>query len=170
MALRYTIEKLAQRHERTTFSCGIDLLDDFLKTKANQQAKKRLSATYVLLESGANKVIGYYTLSATSIPLELLPKDILRKLPRYPSVPATLLGRLAVDTEYQGQRLGKVLLYDALEKSLIASDNIGSMAVMVDTINDIASRFYEKLGFIKFPECKNKLFLPMLTIKQLVEK
>jgi GNAT superfamily N-acetyltransferase len=167
--VKYSIEQLTSLNGKASFSCGIESLDDFLKTKASQQAKKRLSATYVLLENDALTVIGYYTLTATSIPLDLLPADISKKFPRYPSLPATLLGRLAVDGKYQGKNLGHVLLYDALKKSLEYSESIGSMAVTVDAINDAAILFYKKYGFIHFVDCKDKLFLPMLTIRQLVE-
>lgn len=167
---QYSIELLNQTHEKSFFSCGIDSLDDFLKTQASQQAKKNLSVTYVLLEKSILKVIGYYSLSSTSISLDLLPKDVAKKLPRYPSLPATLLGRLAVDKAYQSKKLGKILLYDALKKSLEYSRVVGSMAVIVDAINDSANAFYEKFGFIKLSNCKDKLFLPTLTIRILVEK
>lgn len=91
-------------------------------------------------------------------------------MPRYQSLPATLLGRLAVDKKYKGKNFGKVLLYDALKKSLENSKEVGSIAVIVDAINELAISFYEKHGFIKFQNSKDKLFLLMPTIKTLVEK
>lgn len=169
MQPEYIIEKLTTQHKKSSFSCGIALLDDFLKTNASQQAKKLLNVTYVLSKIDDPLVIGYYTLTATSIPLESLPDNISKKLPRYPSLPATLLGRLAIDKQYKGKNLGKALLYDALEKALEYSEKIGSIAVTVDAINNSAISFYEKYGFIKFYDCKDKLFLPMKTIQKLME-
>ena len=103
----------------------------------------------MLLENNALRVNGYYSLTATSISLELLPDNIAKKLPRYPSLPATLLARLAIDKQYQGKKLGKII-FDALEKFLEASKKIGSTAVTVDAINDSAIFFYENHGFCKF--------------------
>jgi hypothetical protein len=63
-------------------------------------------------------VVGYYTLTATSIALNALSPQIVKKLPRYPVMPAVLLGRLAVSRNYhQGQGLGGVLLADALKRT-----------------------------------------------------
>jgi len=122
----------------------------------------------VLLENKEPTIIGYYTLASTSISLSLLPNNIAKKLPRYPSVPAILLGRLAIDAGYQGKHLGAAVLFDALEKSLEYSENIGSMAIVVDAINDHAIAFYEKHGFISLEDCKNNLYLPMATVKELI--
>ena len=81
------------------------------------------------MEKGGKNVLGYYTLSSFGINLADLPEETAKKLPRYPLVPATLLGRLAVDKDHQGKGLGEFLLMDALHRSLDQADVIGSAAV-----------------------------------------
>jgi GNAT superfamily N-acetyltransferase len=113
--------------------------------------------------------MGYYTLSAHSVLLEMLPESVRKKLPRYPSVPATLLGRLAVDKRHQGQNLGGHLLIDALRRSLEISRKMASLAVIVHAKNSQAICFYEHYGFLSFTDTPHRLFLPMATIDQLWE-
>lgn len=108
---------------------------------------------------------GYYTLSATGVTLTDLPAQITRKLPRYPLVPATLLGRLAVDRRYRGKGYGRYLLADALFRSV--SSEIASFAVIVDAKDENARRFYERESFLPFPDQPMKLFRPMADIEQL---
>jgi predicted GNAT family N-acyltransferase len=120
-----------------------------------------------LLDRSSDIVAGYYTLSQAGINLVDLPIEITKKLPKYPVVPATLLGRLAVDKKYQGKGLGEILLMDALQKSL--QNEIASMAVVVDAKDDNARSFYEHYQFIRFPDYPNRLFLPMTTIAKMFE-
>jgi predicted GNAT family N-acyltransferase len=106
--------------------------------------------------------VGYYTLCATGIEIQDLPPQLVKKLPRYPVVPATLLGRLAIDERYQGQGLGSFLLFDALARSL--SSEIASYAVVVDALDEKASIFYQQHQFVAFPNQPQRLYLPMATI------
>ncbi len=126
-----------------------------------------VSVTYVLQGAKASDIAGYYSLAATSVLLSDLPADVANRLPRYPAVPATLLGRLAVASDYQGQRLGELLLMDALRRSWETSRTIGSTAVITDAKNTGAQRFYEKYDFKTFGGNPRRLFLPMATVKQL---
>lgn len=162
----YRIEPFDKsRHDRTNFSCGIESLDHYLKKQANQDLKRGIAAPFVLVEEGQPDVLGYYTLSAFSIDLEDLPKGLTRKLPRYPEVPATLLGRLAVDRSCQGKGLGEFLLIDALDRSLDQSDKVASFAVVVDVINDRARDFYLHFGFQPLADRPDRLFLTMKDIE-----
>lgn len=110
---------------------------------------------------------GYYTLSATSVRLRELPTRMVRKLPRYPLVPATLLGRLAVDRRHQGKGYGRFLLGDALHRA--ARSEIASFAVIVDAKDESARRFYERESFLPFPDQPTKLFRPMADIQRLFD-
>ena len=92
-----------------------------------------------------------------------------RKLPSYPNVPVTLLGRLAVDQRHAGQDLGEFLLMDALHRSLTQSSQIAAVATVVDAIDDNAIRFYRHFNFMPFPELLNRLFLPMQTVAALFD-
>ncbi len=158
------IEALGPTHDRSTFESGVEPLDRYLRVQAGQDARKFLAAPFVLvLPDGA--VGGLYTLSATSIHLTSLPEPIARKLPRYPLVPATLLGRLAVDRRQQGKGYGRFLLADALNRAL--ESEIAAYAVVVDAKDDNARRFYERESFLPFPDQPMKLFRPMADIARL---
>ena len=164
----YCIELLNDHHHKANFSCGVDSLDRYLTQEAGQHKRKRVAATYVLTYNEAPEIIGYYTLSSTSVDLGLLPEKIGKKFPRYPMLPATLLGRLAIDKNYQGKNYGELLLIDALKRSFEASGQVGSIAIIVDAESDSVINFYKKYGFILLSACKNKLFLPMKSIEQLL--
>ena len=161
------IEPLAKIHDRAAFYCGSDDLDTYLRERASQEARKQISTSFVLVEEGDNSVIGYYSLSATSILLDDLPEKTAKKLPRYPDVPATLLGRLAVDMHHKGRGYGEVLLVDALRRSFQAATDVASCAVVVDAKDDQACLFYKHYGFIRFPDHALRMFLPMQTIASL---
>lgn len=161
-------EPLNSKHKKADFSCGLEMLDNYIHKQASQDIKRKLSACFVIKEPETDLIKGYYTLSNSNIPLEVIPNEIRRKLPSaYKAIPTTLLGRLAIDTKYQGQGIGKLILVDALKRSEL-SKIIGSLAVVVDPIDQNAEKFYEKYGFIKLPDSK-KMFLPMKTIGQLFE-
>lgn len=118
---------------------------------------------FVATEINAPQVIlGYYTLSAGSVRAEDLPPAHKRRLPNYP-VPVALLGRLAVDKQHQGQRLGTLLLADAVQRVEQASEVMAVYAIMVDALNQSAAEFYRQFGFIAFPGQPLKLFLPLGT-------
>ncbi len=162
-------EPINSKHKKSDFSCGKEMLDNYLHKQANQDIKRKLSACFVIKEMETNLIKGYYTLSNSSIPLELIPNEIRKKLPRsYKVIPTTLLGRLAIDNKFQGQGIGKLILVDALKRSYELSKTIGSFAVVVDPIDKNAERFYDKYGFIKLPD-SGKMFLPMKTIRKLFE-
>jgi GNAT superfamily N-acetyltransferase len=157
---------LANRHDRAAFSCGDKTLDRYLKEIASQDARRFIAAPFVLIElPQPNHICGFYTLSSFSIDVGSLPEGMARKLPRYPIIPATLLGRLAVDARYRGRGLGEYLLMDALHRAYVSE--IKSFAVIVDAINKQAVSFYQHFEFIPFPNKSDRLFLPIKTIAAL---
>ena len=160
------IVPLGKKHDRSKFSCGSEALDVYLRQQAGQDAQKGVSAPFVLPDS-SNRIIGYYTLSAFSIILDDLPDAVISKLPKYPNVPATLLGRLAVDQNYRGRRLGEYLVMDALHRSWWASTEIASYAVVVDAMDARATAFYRLYEFQEFPDPRSRLFMPMNKIQGL---
>jgi GNAT superfamily N-acetyltransferase len=125
-----------------------------------------MAAPFVLVLPDGT-IAGYYTLSATSVQLGELPAQMARKLPRYPLVPATLLGRLAVDRRHQGTGYGRLLLGDALHRA--ARSEIVSFAMIVDAKDESARRFYERESFLPFPDQPMKLFRPMADIRRLFD-
>ncbi len=165
MALK--IELLKKYHKKSGFDCGNAVLNNYLRRFASQDFKRNLSVCYVLTTEN-NEVIGYYTLSALSLPYESLPEKLRRKLPAgYRDFPVTLLGRLAVDKKYHGKGFGAMLLMDALKISYIQSQKIASLAVVVDPIDRQAVEFYGKYGFIQLDS--GKMFIAMKTVARLIE-
>lgn len=162
-------EPLNSKHKKSNFSCGKEILDNYIQKQANQDIKRKLSVCFVIKETETDLIKGYYTLSNNSIPLELVPNEIRNKLlGSYKVIPTILIGRLAIDKKFQGQGIGKLILVDALKRSYEISKTIGSFAVVVDPIDQDAEKFYKKYEFIKLPDSK-KMFLPMKTIGQLFE-
>lgn len=164
---RYRVEALTKQHDRSGFSCGVEPLDRYLREQAGQDARKRVAAPFVLCEGKSNAVLGYYTLSALGVDVGAWPEDVARKLPRYPVVPATLLGRLAVDGRLRGKGMGEYLLMDALRRALVASREVASVAVVVDAKDDDALVFYRRYGFIPFADEPKRLCLPIGIIERL---
>lgn len=160
------VEALGPHHDRNSFVSGVEPLDRYFRSQAGQDARKNMAAPFVLvLPDGA--IGGYYTLSATGVKLTEFPVDITRKLPRYPLVLATLLGRLAVDQNYRGRGYGRFLLADALFRAV--RSEIASFAVVVDAKDEAARRFYECESFLPSPDRHLRLFRPMTDIVKLFE-
>jgi ribosomal protein S18 acetylase RimI-like enzyme len=162
----FVIEPLGAGHDRAAFSCGNQQLDSYLQKQAGQDLKKRAAVPFVITPDHKT-IAGFYTLSQYAVDLGELPEEISKKMPRYPMVSATLLGRLAVSERFRGLRLGERLLMDALHRALRSSKQIASAAVVVDAKDDQAVAFYRKYGFIDLPKIEKRLFLPMGTITQL---
>ena len=156
---------LSPSQDRKAFDSGAPELDRYLREQASQDVRRRFAAVFVAHEAG--RVVGFYSLAATGIALAELPEEVVRRLPRYPLVPATLLGRLAVDRGWQGTGLGEHLLLDALFRAL--RSEIPSHAVVVDTRDEQAAKCYERYGFTRFGPTTRRLFLPMATIARLAE-
>ena len=155
------------KHDRAAFSCGEPSLDTYLQRQASQDLKRRAAVTYVMTErKEAGHIMGYYTLSATSVKLSDIPQATQKKLARYPDVPASLIGRLAIGEQHKGQGLGAQLLRHALLQSLAQSQALAIAVVVVDALNDDAKRFYEHYGFVPVASEGSRLYLPMKTIAQ----
>ncbi len=146
------------------FSCGNDVLDAYLKEFARQNHKKGISKSFIAL--GEKSVLGYYALSMACIEFVEIPETSNRGIPKYP-VPVARIGRLAVDTQFQGKKIGTVLLIDALKKIQEASKIVAAYAVVVDAKNDSAKRFYEGFGFITY-KGNLSLYFPMKSVEKLL--
>ncbi len=149
------LEPLGSQHDRAGFVCGKDALDQYFQRQVTQDARRNLASPFVMvMPDGA--IGGYYTLSSTAIRLHDLPEDIARRLQRYLLVPATLIGRLAIDRRYHGQGWGSFLLLDALHRC--AASEIASFAVIVEAIDDEARAFYLHQSFLPLPDSPHRLF------------
>lgn len=164
----WIIEALNSSHNREEFSCGNDFLDRYFKNQIGQETRKYTTSAFVLIETTSKKIAGYYTLSSTEIEPQNLPIEFTKRLPRYHRLPATLLGRLAIDRSFQGRGLGKVILINALSRAFQNTREIGSIALVVEAIDDQAAQYYKHFGFQSFMSKDHLLFLPMQTIKEII--
>jgi GNAT superfamily N-acetyltransferase len=162
---RYTIEPLGRQHRRAAFACGSADLDRYFRHQAGQDQRRRIAAVFVAVDAQTgDEVAGFYTLSATAVRAAELPEDVAARLPRYPLLPAILLGRLARDERWRGQGVGELLLTDALRRSLAISGHLGALFVVVDAKDAAAVVFYERRGFRRFPDQPNRLFIGLGTV------
>lgn len=157
----FRVAPLEAAHERKPFSSGTAALDDYFQRQVTQDIRRRVTACFVALTQ-EQRIVGYYTLASTSLLLSDLPVDIGNKLPRYPSVPAVRMGRLAIDKNFKGQGLGGALLADALDRA--ANSEIAAFALVVDAKDESTAAFYRHHGFIELPDSPLTLFLPLATV------
>lgn len=155
----FRLAPLDVAHERTEFACGSEPLDGYLREQVTQDIRRHVAACFVALTD--ERIAGYYTLASASLLLVDLPATTAKKLPRYPTVPAVRMGRLAVDQAFKGQGLGGALLADALDRA--ARSEIAAYAMMVDAKDEGAVAFYRHHGFIVLPDSPLTLFLPLAT-------
>ena len=163
-------------HGRNSFDCGIDELNQFLRTQSAKHMAAGISRTLLLpaanvLPNGKFPICSFFTMAPSSIERANLPARMAKKLPRYP-VPVFLLAQLAVHREYQSQGLGGITLIKALENFWQINDHMRAYAVIVDCINDDARSFYEKYDFQFLYDHNHKcrLFLQMRTVSSLFEE
>ena len=154
------------KHDRSAFTSGNERIDGYFRQTISQDVKRSYAACYVLVEKASTKIAGFYTLSSHSIPLTDLPADITAKLPRYPSVPAVLIGWLGRDASFRGQQVGSMLLADAIKR--LAAAPVGIHALCADAIDDAAAAFYREHQFQPFVSRPHNFYLPMKTALALV--
>ena len=161
MNLEFVIELLDKNHKRDNFDCGEESLNIFLKQFARQNSEKGFGRTFVAVLPDESKVLGYYTISSGSVAFDIVPA----KLPRYP-IPTAHIGRLATDLSMRGQRLGELLLIDALSRIVLIADDLGIYAVELFALTDKANQFYLKYGFVELGDDDKHLYLPIATLKK----
>ena len=157
----FQVVRLENSHERLAFQSGSEPLDSYFKQQVSQDVRRRVTACYVALSKG-QRIAGYYTLASASVLLVDLPMALNKKLPRYPTVPAIRMGRLAVDNEFKGMGLGGALLADALTRSM--RSEIAAYALLVDAKDESAVAFYKHHGLLELPDQPLKLFLPLAMV------
>jgi ribosomal protein S18 acetylase RimI-like enzyme len=168
MSQRFRLELLGKQ-DRSAFDCGSAALNAYFRTGVSQDVRRHFATCFVAVDQEHGRVAGYYTLSMGSVGLPDLPESVAKKLPRYAQAPVARLGRLAVDVTYQGQRLGSVLLADAVYRT--AQSDVAAYALVVDAKDKQAAAFYEHFGFSKLSSNPLTLFLPLSTaVKKLGAK
>lgn len=167
MTAPFAIERLARSHDRSSFACGNVRIDDYFHRAVSQDIDRAYARCQVAIDRQDGQVVGFYTLSAHHIVLDEIPEDLRKKLPRYPAVPAALIGWLARDIRYAGRGIGSALLAHAIET--IHSAQIGAHVVVADPIGDGAAAFYAGHGFQPLTgDRAGRHFLPMKTALRLI--
>lgn len=159
--------------KKVSFSCGESESDKKLNSYLKQYAWKNdeigLARTFVaVLKEDHKKVIGYYTSSMSVIEFPDLPTEVSAGLPAYP-IPAMLIGKLAVDESFQGQRIGTKLVLHAYRSAAKISEVVGVYAIKVDAKNEALKKFYiEKCGFYKLQNKELGLFIPIAEVREAI--
>src|SRR5271157_4959758 len=164
MTFPFRLEPLGEEHVRSLFRCGEDALDRYFQTQVTQDIRRHIANCFVAVEAIASTIAAWYTISAASIPLVGLPPDETRRLPRYPTVPAVRIGRLAADRRFQGRGLGAAMLADATARAVQA--DIAAFMLIVDAKHDQAVAFYQRYEFRLIPGAPRTLFLPLATARK----
>ena len=161
----WVVQTLASTHNRGLFDCGVPEMNVYLREHAGQNAKKDIARTFVAVQStDFTRIGGYYSLTLNSLHFNALPRE--KHLPRYP-IPVVHLGRLAVDTAFQGQNLGKRLLLDAFAQSEKIAELAGCYAVEVIALDDAAAGFYLKYGLTPLADDPLHLYITLKSIRKL---
>lgn len=161
----FVTEALTRDHRRDSFVSGVAALDRYLHELALQDVKRRVAGCYVAVADDGD-IAGFYTLAATHVPMDALPPETTKKLPRYPVVPAMLMGRLAVASKHQRHGLGRALVADAVIRTCRLGT--GAFALIVDAKDKAAVAFYEANGFVAIPNEARRLFLPIATALEIL--
>jgi ribosomal protein S18 acetylase RimI-like enzyme len=163
------IEPLSKAHDRTSFDCGSEPLNVFLKQIARQHAERGISRTFVLVDDQAGvprPILGFFSLSMSQVdPNSFFPEDA-KKLPRV--VFAVRLGRLAVAKGRQRQGLGRSLMVGALKKFQEIFERAGGIGLFVDAKDQDAKIYYEQFGFVSIPGKELELFLPVKSVQEIL--
>lgn len=169
---RFHIEQFdPDRHDRAAFACGVDRLDNYLKRNAKDQHRSDMVRTYVAVEAGACRVVGYLVLNAGELDASVLAVKP-RNTPPHGKLPVVFLSRIAVDETSQGDGLGAMLVLHALIKTTVVADHVGCFGIMLDVFEDggpsmVERRlsWYADFGFQAFPSNPLRMFMPIGSVR-----
>lgn len=162
MKTAFRVEVLRADHDRADFNCGSGPLDRYLREQASQDARRRTGACYVAVDTQGGSIAGYYTLAAAGVALTDIPTAMVKRLPRYPSVPVARLGRLAVASRFQGRQLGAALLWDAALRA--SRSEVAMFALVVHAKDDAAAAFHRHHGFISLSVSARQFVFPLANL------
>lgn len=164
----FVLKSLQRSHPRSVFDCGQIEVNDWLQTKALQNQEKRLSATKVLLDQEGS-IAGFFSLATGQVDFGDLPSELARKLPRR-ALPVAILAWLGVSRAYQGQKLGDLLLAQALRDCHGAGQTFAFVAVILDCVDERAKTFYRRWDFAELPGNPFRLFLSSQTLSAMMTR
>ena len=158
-------ELLAAHHDTSSFVCGEETLDNWLRRRALANQLSGVSRSYVIIRAAG--IVGYYTLAAGAIAVNEAPGRLRRNMPD--PIPMVVLGRLAIDRSCQGLGLGRALLRDAVRRTCRAAEAIGIRGVLVHALSPAAKRFYESCGFLESPNNPMTLVISLQDARAVLE-
>jgi ribosomal protein S18 acetylase RimI-like enzyme len=160
------IELLNKSHDREQFDCGVEVLNQFLRSTARQHIQKGISRTFVLTEQDLpQNIIGFFTLTICEVRSEKLPSAIAKKYPE--QLPGVKLARLAVAGQWQRQGIGEILMVEAMQRALLVADTAGGIGLFVDAKDEVAQTYYTRHGFITLADNPLKIFLSLSLLRTL---
>jgi GNAT superfamily N-acetyltransferase len=163
-------EPISKQHNRDTFDCGEEALNEFFRRYARKSHDLGGSKTFLAIDDTDDKtILGFYSLSPASIEYARTPYLVRRGLGRF-DVPAFRLARLAVDSKAQGHGLGGQLLLAAGRRCLLASAEVGGVALVIDAKSDRVARWYCSYGAIPLEDAPLTLMLPLTTIETALKR
>jgi GNAT superfamily N-acetyltransferase len=166
VSVRFAIGPLAKVHKRADFTCGNDRIGSYFRETVSPDVTCKYAICFMAREIATDRVAGFYTLSPSTVPLNEVPEPLAKKPPRYPTVPAVLIGWLGRHSDYAGQGLGEALLFDAIKT--VATAPIGAHAIFADVLDDGAAAFYTAFGFTPLVRRPHTLYLPVTTASSLL--
>ncbi len=134
---------------------------------ALQNMARKISATYVLVEDSAGTILAYYSISSGQIERENISSEEKKRPPKYP-IPVIRLGKLAIDKNCQKSGYGRVMLVDALKRSMLISEQLGVYAIEVHALNEHVRKFYMSFGFQQLEDDLLHLYMPLATVKNVL--
>jgi GNAT superfamily N-acetyltransferase len=158
-------EPIGKRHDRQSFDCGEASLNDFLQRYSRKSHELGGAKTFLTIDDASSKtILGFYSLSPGAVEYARTPKIVKRGLARH-DVPCFRLARLAVDRSMQRRGLGGQLLLAAGRRCLLASAEVGGVALLIDAKNEDAAAWYARYGAVPLADAPLTLLLPLATIE-----
>ena len=158
-------EPISKRHDRGAFDCGEPALNEFLERHARKSHDLGGAKTFLAIDDADNKtILGFYSLSPASVEYARTPEIVRRGLARY-DVPVFRLARLAVDRRVQGRGLGGQLFLAAGRRCLLAAEEVGGVALLIDAKNERVAGWYGGYGALPLADAPLSLLLPLVTIE-----
>jgi GNAT superfamily N-acetyltransferase len=163
-------EPINKKHDRESFDCGEQALNEFLRRYARKSHELGGAKTFLAIDEADKKtILGYYSLSPASIDYSRTPEIIRRGLARH-DVPGFRLARLAVDRRVQGKGMGGQILLAAGRRCLLASVEVGGVVLLIDAKNERVAGWYGRYGAVPLLDAPLSLLLPLATIDAALKK
>lgn len=156
---RVIVERLSREHDRSRFDCGNPDLNDFLRTKARKHADQSISVTWVAVQEGEKRILGYITLALGAVAFADADPEVTKGLPRYP-LPVMHVGRLGTDVSMQGKGIGSLLLRFAAERTIDIADSAGMFGMELVAVDQAAFDYYLRRGFKPLRTGTMRLYMP----------